>query len=240
MKKIFSIKNEISLNGSGKSVCTVYTKGSNFKSPFETESLKAFDNAANTKGREADTDELYEYLAQRQKTVDIVAFKGGEPTIHNNILDVMRHIKGFYGMEIGLETNGTEPDMLFEIICEGIAEYVTLDILSGRTSYSLASGISVDDEIWKKLEESKIMLIEEDEVEREFCTTVVGGFHTDRDFEEIRDFIDGGDTYRLRRFIGGQASGTFYTPSDDEMQKYAEIVRPAVKNVIAEPCISLF
>ena len=240
MENIFMIDKSISADDEKHRVCMVYTMGSNFNSIFSRMRVPDGHELSDPIG---DT-ELYSYLSDRQDSIDAVTFTGGEPAIHPEIMDIMRHIKGYYGMEIGLFTNGTNPDMLFEIICEGIAEYVTLDILSGRSKYDRASGVTVDDKLWKRICESCEMLIHEDEVTREFCTIAAGGFHTAEDFEEIRELVNGGDTYRLYRFGEGKAvhemhdgeahAQGLYMPSDNEMQEFAHILEPAVRRVIID------
>ena len=213
----------------GHVACTVFTGGCDFRCPFCHNSELLGIDAPSVMS----TDELYAFLEKRQGRLEGVAFTGGEPTLHPELMDIMRHIKGYYDMEIKLDTNGTNPDMLFEIVCEGLAEYVAMDIKSGPTGYAAASGIELSDDMWKKIVASKSMLIEEDEVTREFRTTVVGGLHTEADFTEIRDFIKGADQYFLQSYAENEnvlcLDRGFYAPRQEDMEKYLGIVRPAVR-----------
>ena len=212
----------------GHVACTVFTGGCNFRCPFCHNSELISMNAPKV----MDTDELYSFLDKRQGMLEGVAITGGEPTLHPELTDIMRHIKGYFDMEIKLDTNGSNYEMLFEIVCEGLADYVAMDIKAGPSNYERAAGIKLSREMWEQIVKSKDMLIEEDEVIREFRTTVVGGLHTAEDFTEIRDFIKGADRYFLQGYAESERvlcrDRGFYTPDKRELEEYLEIVRPAV------------
>ena len=135
-------------------------------------------------------------------------------------------------MEIKLDTNGTNPDMLYEILCEGIAEYVAMDIKASPDNYGKAAGIDISREMMAKITSSKDMLIKGGPAVHEFRTTVVGGLHGDEDFEGIRDYIKGAANYFLQRYTENDnvlcKDRGFYSPSKEELERYLEIVKPAV------------
>ena len=226
--KICGLMKVTLLDYPGHVACTAFTGGCNFRCPFCYNSELIDMNAPAV----MEIDELYKFLESRVGRLEGVAFTGGEPTLHPELPDVMRHIKGYFGMEIKLDTNGTNPDMLYEILCEGIAEYVAMDIKASPDNYGKAAGIDISREMMAKITSSKDMLIKGGPVVHEFRTTVVGGLHGDEDFEGIRDYIKGAANYFLQRYTENDnvlcKDRGFYPQSKEDLERYLEIVKPAV------------
>jgi len=57
---------------------------------------------------------------------DGVVVTGGEPTIHNNIYILLDMIKR-YGFKVRLDTNGSRPDLLKELLSTGLVDEVAVD-----------------------------------------------------------------------------------------------------------------
>ena len=212
----------------GHVACTVFAGGCNFRCPFCHNSELLGSDAPPV----MTVNELYSFLEKRQGRLEGIAFTGGEPTLNPELKDVMSHIRECYGMKIKLDTNGTNPAMLSELIEEGLVDYVAMDIKSGPSNYAKAAGVELSDDMWKKIIASKDILIKEESVKSEFRTTVVGGLHTEADFTEIRDFIEGAEQYFLQSYVESTnvlcLNKGFYEPDRAELEKYLEIVRPAV------------
>ena len=70
--------------------------------------------------------------------VDAVVFSGGEPTLHNDglvhtrhgihIFNMYREIKKYHNFPIKIDTNGTRPDVISELIERELIDYVALSI----------------------------------------------------------------------------------------------------------------
>jgi pyruvate formate lyase activating enzyme len=71
-----------------------------------------------------------------------------------------------------------------------------MDIKNSPTKYSKTAGVEVDIEKIK----TSIDLIRDSGVGYEFRTTVVPGFHTEEDFEEIANWLKGSSNYALQKF----------------------------------------
>ena len=56
-------------------------------------------------------DEIFEFLESRRGKLDGVFISGGEPTMHDDLPDLIRRCKNM-GFRVKLDTNGTHPDML--------------------------------------------------------------------------------------------------------------------------------
>lgn len=213
----------------GHVACTVFTGGCNFRCPFCHNSELLSLNAPPV----MTVNELYGFLEKRQGRLEGVAFTGGEPTLNPELADAMHHIKARYGMKIKLDTNGTNPDMLSELIEESLVDYVAMDIKAGPSNYARIAGIELSDDMWKKIVASKDLLIKENRIRSEFRTTVVGGLHTEADFTEIRDFVKGAEQYFLQSYVESPnvlcLNKGFYTPEEKTLKECLETVRPAVR-----------
>lgn len=70
---------------------------------------------------------LLEWLHSRVGLLDGVCVSGGEPTIHADLPDLLRQIRGL-GLLIKLDTNGTRPQVLRALLDAGLVDYVAMDL----------------------------------------------------------------------------------------------------------------
>ena len=71
--------------------------------------------------------DLLDWLGTRQGLLDGVCISGGEPTLHAKLPELMDAIRAL-GFTIKLDTNGTMPDRLHEIVRSGRVDYVAMDV----------------------------------------------------------------------------------------------------------------
>ena len=73
-------------------------------------------------------DRTAEFLAYiKTARVDGVSVTGGEPLLHDDLAEFLKHIKSL-GLKVKLDTNGSFPDRLRNILAEKLADYVALDV----------------------------------------------------------------------------------------------------------------
>jgi pyruvate formate lyase activating enzyme len=86
--------------------------------------------------------------------------------------------------------------VLRKVFQEKVVDYVAMDIKNSLKKYEKTVGTKVDlDRIKLSVE-----LIKNSGVEYDFRTTVVPGIHTEKDFDDIIDWIGGSKKYFLQRF----------------------------------------
>lgn len=173
--------------------CTLFTSSCNFRCPF-------CHNSALVVGKDQpiiDHDYIYNYLKSRVGILDAVVITGGEPTLHKDLIDEIRKIKEF-GYLVKLDTNGTNPEMLKQLVNEKLIDYVAIDIKNSKEKYALTTGLKNLD--LSKIEETVNYLLE-NHIPYEFRTTLIKEFHTDEDMEKIGKWLKGASSYRLQRFI---------------------------------------
>lgn len=177
----------------GRTACTVFTGGCNFRCPFCHNSLLVtdMDDAQYTE------EEIFQHLERRKNVLDGVAVTGGEPLLQKDIERFLYEIKD-KGYAVKLDTNGSFPDKLKDILQLGLADYVAMDIKNCKEKYAETIGLESFD--LKPVEES-IELLAGSGVDYEFRTTVTQNFHTPEDMEKIALWIKGTPRYFLQNFV---------------------------------------
>lgn len=150
----------------GEIACTIFLHGCNFRCGFCYNPdlvISEFDTGFSE-------DYVLDFLKNRIGKLDAVCITGGEPLMTLDF-DFVRKIKDL-GFKVKLDTNGSFPNRLREMIDLGLVDYVAMDIKSSREKYSEAVGVDVNID---KIEESIKMI--HDFGEYEFRTTIVNRLH---------------------------------------------------------------
>lgn len=191
--KIEALQKLTLLDYPGKMAATVFTYGCNLRCPFCHNALLVTEESYG--GIEAD--EVLSFLSKRKGMLEGVCVTGGEPLLQPDIEDFLKAIKDM-GFSVKLDTNGTFPKKLKDVIRKGLVDYVAMDIKNCQDKYALTSGKTCMD--LSAIDESISFLLS-GEVEAEFRTTVVKNFHTEEDLLKITDWISGADRYFLQQFV---------------------------------------
>ncbi len=194
-----------------KVACTVFTGGCNFRCPFCHNASLVSD--INLKS-EFSEEEILDFLQKRQGVLDGVCITGGEPLLQPDIKEFITKIKGL-GFKVKLDTNGSFPDKLKELIDEDLIDYVAMDIKNSKGKYLMTAGVTKD--IMPSIEKS-IKILLENKVDYEFRTTVTAQHHTAEDIENIAKWIAGAKKYFIQGFVdsGEILGGTFLSSPDEK------------------------
>lgn len=84
-------------------------------------------------------DQALRFLETRKNLLDGVVLSGGECTSHRDIVSFAREIKKL-GMLIKIDTNGSHPEKIRQLIEEGLVDYVALDFKAPKGKYSKITG----------------------------------------------------------------------------------------------------
>jgi pyruvate formate lyase activating enzyme len=126
--------------------------------------------------------------------VDAAVVTGGEPTIAENLSDLLRLFRHQYGWAVKLDTNGSMPDRLEKLL--PLLDYVAMDIKAGPSRYGEIAGFADASPI-----RESVRLIIEGRCDYEFRTTVLQGFHDEEQMGEIACLIEGAKRYYLQPFV---------------------------------------
>ncbi len=141
-------------------------------------------------------EKVFSYLKQKKKWIDGVVISGGEPTLHKDLPELCKKIKSL-GFAIKLDTNGTNPKMVRQLIDEKLVDYVAIDIKNSKENYDKATSVKTD---LKAVDESVKMLIG-GTVDYEFRTTIAPEIVTLDDMPKIGEWIKGAKKYYLQQFV---------------------------------------
>lgn len=129
--------------------------------------------------------------------IDGICLTGGEPTLHRDLPSLIGKIKR-YGFSVKLDTNGSNPQMLENLIEARQIDFVSMDVKAPLDpfSYRRSIGLSVDlTPILRSIE-----ILKRGEVEYQFRTTVVPGIHREEDIKKVGDQLRVGQRLVLQNF----------------------------------------
>ena len=161
----------------GKVACTVFLQGCNFRCPFCHNS----DLLGKDGPQEIPVDTLLAFLKKRVGLLDAVCVTGGEPTLQKDLPQLLAQIKAL-GYLVKLDTNGSRPEVLRELVEAGLLDYVAMDIKNCPDCYGRTVGLPNMD--LSGVEES-IRYLLSDRVDYEFRTTVADELHSADDVEAM-------------------------------------------------------
>ncbi|MBR0447318.1 MAG: anaerobic ribonucleoside-triphosphate reductase activating protein [Clostridia bacterium] len=213
----------------GRTACTVFTGGCNLRCPF-CHNAGLVRTPLAEKNR---TDEVLEYLHKRRGILDGVCVTGGEPLLQPDLADFLRRIREM-GYAVKLDTNGSLPDRLEDLLAQGLIDYVAMDIKSSPAGYTAATGTEVDVTVYQR----SVQILRNSGVPYEFRTTAVGGIHTPADFSAIGRWLGDVPRYFIQRFVdSGQLLGEGYHPfSIEEMEQLLTTVREYIPSAQLRGC----
>ncbi len=81
-----------------------------------------------------DIPSIFDHLKKRRGYLDGVVICGGEPTIHRDLPDFIARIKDL-GYDVKLDSNGSNPKMLKQLINDKLIDYVAMDIKTSDEKY---------------------------------------------------------------------------------------------------------
>jgi len=148
-------------------------------------------------------DEILPKLREQVGFIDGVVITGGEPTLHPNVVYIITEIKRM-GFLVKLDTNGTNSDLLMELVAEGMVDYVAMDVKAPLSRYHEVVGHGIDlGEVSRSID----FLIAQSKVEYMFRTTLAP-ILTKEDFVELAQLVKGAKTFQLQQFVPNDFSNS--------------------------------
>ncbi len=208
----------------GKVACTLFTGGCNFRCPFCQNS----DLLPCHKQGQLSVADTLQFLEQRKSRglLDGVCITGGEPLLQENMAEFLRELKRL-GYAVKLDTNGSFPEKLQELVEANLVDYVAMDIKNSLNRYAETSGTTG---LYNSAVAQSAAFLMQGHIPYEFRTTVVKEFHTADDFRQIAEWISGARAYYLQSFADSeqvlQKGLHAYEPS--ELEAFRQLILPQI------------
>ena len=218
--KIKGLQKLTLLDYPGKVACTVFLGGCDFRCPYCHNMDIVLDSEAQDVIEE---DYFFDFLKKRAPMLEGVCITGGEPLMSGEVEAFIRRIRAF-GLAIKLDTNGSYPERLKDLVSKGLVDHVALDIKHSIEKYPRAAGCTAP--LVEKVKQSVSFLLE-GHVSYEFRTTVAKPLHSVGDFDAIGEWIGGDSPYYIQCFADRETvpDRTLYPPEKEELREMLERAR---------------
>ncbi len=174
-------------------------------------------------------DEVLEFLQARIGKLEAVCISGGEPTLHNDLIDFIAQVKAM-GYFVKLDTSGVLPDKCEEIFSTGNVDYIAMDIKAPIEKYNM---IVRSKNVERSIERS-INLIMTSGIDYEFRTTVAKPLLSVEDFHGMGSLIRGAKRHYIQNYVnaGKQVDPTAKLEAftRDELLQAQEIMKQSVES----------
>lgn len=186
-------------------------------------------------------EEVLSFLKKRKGVLDGVCITGGEPTLYADLPEFIEKIKQISGKTdndkylVKLDTNGTNPKMLKELIEKKLIDYVAMDIKTSEERYAEVAGLydnvqkDIIDDLVGSVKESIGIILNAD-IDYEFRTTIVKEYHTEKEINGIGEMIKGAKKYYLQSFTDSEyvLDHTLNSVDKETIEEFASIMREYV------------
>ena len=181
---------------------------------------------------EVPLDFVEDFIRDNREFLDGVVITGGEPTIHHDLPELIKRMKAL-GMKVKLDTNGTNPEMLKDLIDAGLLDFVAMDLKAPMDeSYDDLAGTKVDLEKIKR----SINIIMGSGIDYEFRTTMVPVLLKPEDYERMAAYIGTARKFVLQHFSPRNTIDpnlSVIKPLDDaKVRAIAERCKPYVRRLV--------
>lgn len=178
-----------------------------------------------------DPNKVLQDIEGRKGFIDIVVISGGEPTLQADLKEFVQAIKS-KGIKVKLDTNGTNPEVIKDLLDSRLLDYIAMDIKAPFNKYHKQAYVEVDIDSIK----SSIDIIMASDIDYEFRTTYAPDLD-ENDIEEIAKSIQGAKLYVLQQFnmhenmikkTFGAHSSDYVKATADNASKYVQVMTKGI------------
>ena len=140
------------------------------------------------------SEDVLRFLRRRRGQLGGVVISGGEPTLQNDLLVFIDKVRAL-DYRVKLDTNGSRPDVLSDLIRADMVDYIAMDVKAPLEKYAETACVRVDTgSIIKSIE-----ILRNSAVAHEFRTTFVPTL-SPGDILSIVRLIEGAPLYALQQY----------------------------------------
>ena len=185
----------------GKVASTLFLPGCNYRCPYchNPELIRPPGGGPAARSR---TDEILAYLRRYAGMLEGVCITGGEPLLQPGLAALCRRIKEL-GLQVKLDTNGSMPDPLRELLEQGLLDYAAVDIKAPPGKIRFVARAAVREERIVADTEATVEWLKASGIPFELRTTLVPGLLEYDDLDAIGRWMRGAPRYVLQQFRPG-------------------------------------
>lgn len=172
---------------------TVFLGGCPFRCPYCHNAELVLDPGS---VRTVPADVFLSFLDERRNWLDGICISGGEPLMHDDIEELAEIIKD-RGLLVKIDTNGSFPGALENLISKGLVDWIAMDIKAPLERYREVTRSEVDVERVARSSD----IIRNSGLPYYFRTTVVPGLVGPDDVLAIGEWLRGAGEYVLQPFL---------------------------------------
>ena len=161
---------------------------------------------------------IFSVLKERKNLLEGLVITGGEPALQKDLPEFAKKTKDL-GYKVKLDTNGTNPKMLRQLIESNLLDYVAMDIKAPIEKYKDTVKTKVNTDKVKKSVKIIKTAGKENKIDYEFRTTVLPKILKEKDIIKISDWIKGSKKYYLQQFKSFEG---MLNPKLKKEKKYTE------------------
>lgn len=167
-------------------------------------------------------DQILNKLKRHAGWIDGVTVSGGEPTARKSLPDLLKTFRTM-GLRNKLDTNGSNPSMLHELVGRRLIDAVYMDVKAplNMKDYSRVAGVPVDIRVIKR----SIEILKDSDLEVVFRTTAVPGLVAEPQIREIRDYLGPDRPFILQFFRNTSTLDPAFANVEEFSQERVESMR---------------
>ena len=167
----------------GRPAAIVFTQGCNFRCRYCHNPELVYPHLFNSSMPE---EEVWSFLQRRQGTLEGVVVSGGEPTLQEDLVSFMAKLKAM-GYQTKIDTNGTRPEILRELIDKKLVDFIAMDLKAPFDKYAAITGVEANSTILQQ----SMDLIRQSGLEYQFRTTYDKEVLTESDIATLSQLTQG-------------------------------------------------
>ncbi len=176
----------------GRPAAIVFTQGCNFRCRYCHNPELVYPHLFTPSMPE---EEIWTFLKRRQGTLEGVVVSGGEPTLQEDLVRFMSELKAL-GYKTKLDTNGTRPEVLRELIDKKLVDFIAMDLKAPFEKYAAITGVEANSTILQQ----SMDLIRQSGLEYQFRTTYDKEVLTEGDIAALSQLTQG-ENYKVQECL---------------------------------------
>ncbi len=211
----------------GKISAVVFTQGCNFRCPY-CHNPELVDPARY--GDCIAEEDVLSFLEKRRGKLEAVTVTGGEPTLQADLPVFLRRLKEM-AYRVKVDSNGSCPDMLEELVRKKLVDYIAMDVKAPWEKYERITAVRLAGNPIKR----SIDLIIASGIDHEFRTTVPRSLLETDDLLAVGRMVKNARRYTIQKFVSSKTLDPSFlketTYSDDELSSVKMKLEKAIHRV---------